>query len=132
MPTTIPDNFKDLLDKKALADLATVMPDGSPQVTPLWFNFDGTHIRINSARGRQKDRNMRARPAVALAIVDPDNPYRYMQLRGRVVEITEEGADAHIDALARNYLNTDKYPYHKADEVRVTYVIEIGSVSTMG
>ena len=131
MTTTIPENFIDLLGKKALADLATIMPDGTPQVTPLWFDFDGTHIRVNSAKGRQKDRNMRARPAVALSIIDPDNPYRYMQLRGRVIEISEDGADAHIDALANTYLNQD-YPYHSPEEVRVIYVIEITSVSTMG
>jgi len=131
MANIIPDNFKDLLDKKALANLATTMPDGTPQVTPLWFDFDGTHIRINSAKGRQKDRNMCSRPAVALAIVDPDNPYRYIQLRGQVVEITEDGADDHIDALAMTYLN-EKYPNHTADEVRVIYRIEITSVSTMG
>ena len=131
MANIIPENFKDLLDKKALANLATTMPDGTPQVTPLWFDFDGTHIRINSAKGRQKDRNMRSRPAVALAIVDPDNPYRYIQLRGQVVEITEDGADDHIDALAMTYLN-EKYPNHTANEVRVIYLIEITSVSTMG
>ena len=131
MPNSIPEDFKDLLDKKALANLATVMPDGSPQVTPLWFDYDGTCVRVNSAKGRQKDRNMRARPAVALSIVDPDNPYRYMQLRGKVIEVTEEGAKAHIDALANTYIGTD-YPYHASGEIRVIYVIEIGSVSTMG
>ncbi len=131
MATPIPDNFKDLLNKKALADLATIMPDGSPQVTPLWFDHDGTNIRVNSAKGRQKDLNMRSRPAVALSIIDPDNPYRYMQLRGKVIDITETGADAHIDALANAYLGQD-YPYRTDSEVRVTYVIEIASVSTMG
>lgn len=131
MAKTIPDNFQDLLNKKALADLATIMPDGTPQVTPLWFDYDGKRIRINSAKGRQKDRNMRARPAVALAIVDPDNVYRYMQLRGTVIEIREDGADAHIDALSNTYLGTD-YPNRKEGEVRVTYIIELASVSTMG
>ena len=131
MATTIPANFKDLLDKKALADRATIMPDGTPQVTPLWFDCDGSQIRINSAKGRQKDRNMRARPAVALAIVDPDNPYRYMQLRGRVVDITEDGANAHVDALSNTYLGK-AYPNHKAGEMRVSYAIEISTVSTMG
>ena len=131
MAKSIPENFRDLLNKKALADVATIMPDGSPQVTPVWFDYDGQHIRINSAKGRQKDRNLRARPAVALAVVDPDNPYRYMQLRGKVIEITEKGADAHIDALSNSYLGKD-YPNRKAGEVRVTYVIELASVSTMG
>ncbi len=131
MAKTIPENFQDLLSKKALADIATIMPDGTPQVTPVWFDYDGRHIRINSAKGRQKDRNMRARPAVALAIVDPDNPYRYMQLRGEVIEITAAGADAHIDALSNSYLGKD-YPNRQPGEVRVTYVIKLSSVSTMG
>ena len=131
MATPIPDNFKDLLNKKALADLATIMPDGSPQMTPLWFGHDGTNIRVNSAKGRKKDLNMRSRPAVALSIIDPDNPYRPMQLRGKVIDITETGADAHIDALANTYLGQD-YPYRTDSEVRVTYVIEIAHVSTMG
>ena len=131
MPQRIPAEFHDLLEKKALADLATLMPDGSPQVTPLWFDSDGERIRINSAKGRQKDRNMRARPAVALSIIDPDNPYRYLQVRGRVTQITEDGADAHIDALSNRYLGQD-YPYRTAEEVRVTYVIDIDAVQTMG
>src|SRR5262249_45958274 len=94
--------YRDLLkQKKPLAHLATVMADGSPQVTPVWFDWDGTHIRVNSAKGRIKDRNMRARPTVALSIVDPDNVYRYLSIRGRVTAVTERGADAHIDALAK-------------------------------
>ncbi|HCU91043.1 MAG TPA: PPOX class F420-dependent oxidoreductase [Gammaproteobacteria bacterium] len=131
MTNKIPDNFKDLLNKKAFADLATVMPDGTPQVTPVWFDSDGDQLRINSAKGRQKDRNMRARPAVALAIIDPDNPYRYMQLRGTVSEITEEAADSHIDELAQTYLGTD-YHKHEDDETRVIYNIQITPVSTLG
>lgn len=129
--THIPNDFYDLLNKKALADLATIMPDGSPQVTPLWFDSDGSCVRINSAKGRQKDRNMRARPQVALSIIDPQNPYRYIQIRGRVSEITEDGADAHIDALSNTYLGKD-YPFRTPGETRVTYVISIDSVQTMG
>lgn len=99
----VPDSFKDLLADKtrAFVYLATLMADGSPQVTPVWFNTDGTHILINSATGRIKDRNMRARPQIALVIADPENPYRYIQIRGQVVAIAQEGADAHIDALDR-------------------------------
>lgn len=122
---SIPESHHDLLseDKKAFAYLATVMKDGSPQVTPIWFNTDGTHILINSAAGRLKDRNMRARASVALAIADPENPYRYLQIRGKVVEITLEGADAHIDALAFKYQGLPSYPYRRAGEQRVTYKI---------
>jgi PPOX class probable F420-dependent enzyme len=133
MAATIPPQFRDLLEtKKAFAHLATLMPDGSPQVTPVWFDFDGTHLRINSAKGRVKDRNMRREARIAVAIQDPDNPYRYLAVRGRVEEITERGADAHIDALAQKYLGQDRYPYRQAGEVRVTYRIRPERVSTMG
>jgi PPOX class probable F420-dependent enzyme len=132
MATTIPSEFRDLLEKKAFANLATVMPDGSPQVTPVWFDFDGSHIRVNSAKGRVKDKNMRRNGQVALAILDPENPYRYLALRGVVEEITEVGADAHIDALAKKYLGQDRYPYRSPDEVRVTYRIRPQRVSSMG
>jgi PPOX class probable F420-dependent enzyme len=95
--------YADLLtDKKAFANLATLMPDGSPQVTPVWFDFISGAIRVNSARGRVKDRNMKEGAPVALSILDPDNPYRYLQVRGKVRKVTEEGAFAHIDALAKN------------------------------
>jgi len=124
MGSKIPDNFFDLFQKRAFAHLATVMPDGSPQVSPVWVDYDGARLIVNSARGRQKDRNMRRDGEVAVSIQDPDNPYRYLLVRGRVVEVTEEGADAVIDALAKKYLGVDKYPYRRPGEVRVTYKIE--------
>jgi len=131
--TTVPDGFNDLLTaKKAFANLATINPDGTPQVTPVWFDWDGRHLRINSAKGRIKDKNLRRTPTVALSIQDPDNPYRYVQVKGRVTQVTETGADAHIDALARKYLGLDRYPYRKPDEVRVTYVIAPDRIQTMG
>jgi len=128
----IPDQYKDLLEKKAFAHLGTLMKDGSPQVTPVWFDHDGTHIRINSAKGRWKDKNMRNRPQVALSILDPDNPYRYMQIRGKVVDVTETGADAHIDSLAKKYLGQDKYPFRQPGEERVIYKVSIERVNAMG
>jgi PPOX class probable F420-dependent enzyme len=128
----IPEQYKDLLQKKAFAHLGTVMKDGSPQVTPIWFDYDGTHICINSAKGRWKDKNMRNRPKVALSILDPDNPYRYMQIRGTVTEVTESGADAHIDSLAKKYLGQDKYPFRQPGEVRVIYKIAVERVNAMG
>jgi hypothetical protein len=132
MAVTIPPQFRDLLEtKKAFAHLATIMPDGSPQVTPVWFDFDGTHLRINSAKGRVKDRNMRRDGRIAAAIMDPENPYRYLAVRGRVEEITEVGADAHIDALAKKYLGQDRYPYRQPGEIRVTYRIRPERVATM-
>jgi PPOX class probable F420-dependent enzyme len=107
------------------------MPDGSPQVTPVWFDVEGDLIRVNSARGRVKDRNMRRNARVALSILDPDNAYRYLGIRGRVVEVTEQGADAHIDALARKYIGQD-YPFRQPGEVRVTYKIRPERVGSMG
>lgn len=132
MSATIPQEFRDLLTKKAFAHLATLMPDGSPQVTPVWFDFDGTHIRVNSAKGRVKDKNMRRNAKVALAIMDPDNAYRYLAMRGRVEDITEAGADGHIDSLAKKYLGKDRYPYRQTGEVRVIYRIRPERVSSMG
>ena len=127
-----PDTFKDLLTKKAFASLATVNASGSPQVTPVWFDTDGADIRVNTAKGRVKDRNLRRDGRVALSIVDPDQPYRYVQLQGRVVEVTEQGADAHIDALARKYLGLDVYPNRRPGEVRVIFRIRPERVQTMG
>ncbi len=121
----IPDRYLDLLrDKKAFASLATIMPDGSPQVTPVWFDYVGGAIRVNTAKGRVKARNLKVGAAVALSIMDPDNAYRYVQVRGRVRKATEEGAAAHIDSLAKKYLGKDKYPFAQPGEERVMYEIE--------
>ncbi|MBZ5494993.1 MAG: PPOX class F420-dependent oxidoreductase [Acidobacteriia bacterium] len=132
MAAKIPENFIDLIQQPAFANLATLMKDGSPHVTPVWFDYDGEYVRINSAKGRVKDRNMRNNPRVALSIMDPKNPYRYLEIRGRVTEITEEGADQHIDRLAKKYLNVDSYPHRSAAEVRVLYKVTPEHVSTMG
>jgi PPOX class probable F420-dependent enzyme len=128
----IPDKYLDLFSKPAFASLATLMPDGRPQVTPVWCDFDGTHILVNSAKGRQKDRNMRRDPRVSLAIMDPENPYRYLEMRGEVVDITENGASAHIDKMAKKYLGKDKYPYAQPGEVRVLYKIKPLHTTSMG
>ncbi len=132
MSATIPENYRDLFSKKAFAQLATLMSDGSPQVTPVWCDYDGNYIRINTAKGRVKDRNMRRNRKVALTVVDPDNPYRYLAVRGEIAEITEQGADAHVDLLAKKYLGKDKYPFRQPGEVRVLYKIRPEKVSTMG
>ena len=129
---TIPENYRDLFTKKAFAHLATVGRDGAPQVTPVWVDWDGTHVRFNTAKGRVKDRKLRNNPNVALSIQDPDNPYRYVQVIGRVVEMTESGADAHIDALAKRYLGQDRYPFRRPDEVRVTVKVTPERVQGMG
>jgi PPOX class probable F420-dependent enzyme len=132
MAEGIPEKYRDLFDKKAFANLATMMPDGTPQVTPVWVDYDGTHVLVNSARGRQKDKNLRRNPTVALSIQDPDNPYRYLEIRGRVTEITEDGADEHIDKMAKKYMGVDRYPGRQPGEVRVIYKIEPQRASSMG
>ena len=119
----IPAQYHDLFQKKAFAHLATLNGDGTPQVTPVWVDFDGTHIRFNTARGRVKERNLRRTPNVAMAILDPDNPYRYLRVSGRVVEISERGAEQHIDTLAQKYLGQDRYPFRKTGEVRLLFKI---------
>lgn len=128
----IPASHRDLLEDKAraFAFLATVMSDGTPQVTVIWFNFQDGCIFINSAQGRTKDRNMRERPDVALAIPDPANMYRFVQIRGRVVEIIHEGANEHINFLSHKYKGTD-YSFTPG-QVRVIYRIEPDSVTVNG
>jgi PPOX class probable F420-dependent enzyme len=129
----IPQNFRDLLEsKKAFAHIATVGADGAPQVTPVWVDLDGDRIRFNTARGRVKDKNLQRNPRVAISIQDPENPYRYLQVRGRVSEMTEKGADDHIDALAKKYLGKDTYPGRKPGEVRVIVKVTPEKFQTMG
>src|SRR5260370_22698766 len=124
----IPDKYLDLLQqKKAFANLATLMPDGSPQVTPVWFDYTGGVIRVNTAKGRVKARNLKPGTPVALAIMDPDEPYRYLQIRGRVRQVPEEGADAHIDALAQKNLGQDKNPFLPPGARGLLYSIEPSS-----
>src|SRR4029434_3724312 len=132
MAANIPHQYKDLFNKVAFAHLATLMPDGSPQVTPVWFDLDGSHIRVNSAKGRVKGKKLRRNKEVALSIADPDNPYRHLAVQGEVVEITEQGADAHINALAKKYLGKDQYPFRPPGEVRVIYKIRPDRVRRLG
>ena len=130
--SAIPEKFLDLMQqKKAFAHLATLMSDGSPQITPVWFDYTDGRLRVNSARGRVKTRNMTKGAHVALEISDPDNPYRYIQIRGRVAQATENGAAAHIDSLAKKYLGKDKYPFAQPGEVRVMFEIDPEHVQAM-
>ncbi len=132
MGQVIPENYSDLLEKQAFGNLGTLMQDGSPQVTPVWVDYDGKYVRFNSAKGRVKDKNIRRDPRVAVTLQDPTNPYRYLEVRGRVVEITENGADDHINKLSQKYLGKPVYPFRQPGEVRVIYKIEPQKVSSMG
>lgn len=132
MAVTIPESFADILDKKTFVHLATRGKDGNPQVSPVWVDREGPYIIVNSAKGRVKDRNIRRHDRVALSATDPDDPYRALMIRGRVVKISEESADAHIDKMAKKYLGKDKYPFRSSTETRVKYFIEPLQVATMG
>jgi PPOX class probable F420-dependent enzyme len=124
------DTWRDLVQsKKTFAHLATLMPDGTPQSTPVWIDYINGKVLVNSARGRVKVRNLKAGSPVAISITDPDNPYRYVQIRGKVSRVTEEGAAQHIDKMAKKYLDKDKYPFSKPGDVRVLFEIEPTAVS---
>jgi PPOX class probable F420-dependent enzyme len=132
MPDAIPASHRDLLDKKALAFLACHLANGAVMVNPVWCMAEDGHVLINSAQGRLKDKVMRRDPRVTLCIVDPDDPFRYLELRGKVTEITDKGADAVIDRLAKKYLGVDTYPYRRAGEKRLTYRIAPEKVVARG
>lgn len=124
MPATLPEEVRKLFQEPNYAHIATLMPDGSPQVSAVWVGIDGDHILVNTAEGRAKPRNVRRDPRVAVSITQQDNPYSTASIRGRVVKITREGADTHIDQLAKKYLGQDRYPFRSAKEQRLILVIE--------
>lgn len=134
MSVEIKPEFQDLLERPIFVTLVTVMPDNKPQASPVWFSWDGTHIWINTARGRQKDRNMTARPHVSILAVDPKDPYRYLEVRGVVDEITEDGAVDHINSLSKRYRGQEDYyarnPERRGKETRVIYKIRPTHVVT--
>ncbi len=132
MAEKVPDKYADLMSKKIFAGLATLMPDGTPQVTPVWFDFDGNHLLFNTAVGRQKDKNLQRDGRVSLMLIDPENPYRYLEVRGRVTERTLNGADDHINKMAKKYLDKDVYPFRGPGEVRVIYKIAPEHFNSMG
>ncbi|MFC4246786.1 PPOX class F420-dependent oxidoreductase [Natribaculum luteum] len=117
----IPPEHRDLFDRKTFAQFATVMPDGTPHVTPVWVDVDDDgYVLVNTVRNRRKEKNVRRESKVGLSIPDPDDPYRYLSIRGEVVEVTTDGAVEHIDDLARRYMDVEEYPNHDAeDEDRV-------------
>jgi PPOX class probable F420-dependent enzyme len=131
MPVKISEGIRKLLEAPNFASLATLMPDGSPQVTPVWVDFDGTHVLVNTAEGRQKPRNVRRDSRVAISVFDQESPYSYATIRGRVVEITHEGADQHIDRMAKKYLGRDTYPFRGPGERRVIFKIAPEHVASM-
>lgn len=131
MPAQLPPGVRRLFEAPNFAHLATIMPDGAPQVTPVWVELDGNRIIVNSAEGRLKVRNVRRDPRVAISIVDQKNPYSSAFIRGRVVDVTTDGADEGIDRLAKKYLGQDRYPFRRPGEQRVVIVIEPEHVGAM-
>ena len=132
MTSSFPETYLDLFQKKSFGAFTTLMPDGSPQTTPVWVDYQDGDIWVNSALGRQKDKNVRRDPRVAVTIIDADNPYRYVEIRGTVKEITQSGADPHINAMAKKYLDQDTYPFRQPGEQRVLYKIAIDKAVPMG
>ncbi len=128
----IPTAYEDLLHSTALAHVATVGPHGEPQVNPVWFDWDGTHVLFSQTKTRQKYRNVQRDSRIALSIVDPANPYRYLEIRGKVVEVREDPDLDFINAMAKKYLNEDKYPWHRPGDERVVIVVEPQHTTQMG
>jgi PPOX class probable F420-dependent enzyme len=129
----IPERFHDLFEKRTFAHFATKMPDGTPQVTPVWVDYDpeSGHLLVNTERERRKEKNVRADPQVGVSMVDPEDPYRFVSVRGEVVEATEAGADEHIDALAERYFDVAEYPNRDREEhPRVVLRISTDEVAT--
>ncbi len=128
----LPEDYKDILESTALAHVATVGPNGEPQNTPVWFDFDGEHLKFSQTKARQKYRNVGREPRIALSIVDPENDYRYIEVRGEVVRIDEDPNLDFINAMAKKYLDMDKYPFHQPGDERVVVVIEPRHTTQMG
>ncbi len=129
MAAQLDDDVRDFLDQKVFAHVATLMPDGSPQVSPVWIDHDDTHVIFNTAEGRYKTENLEADGRIAVSITDPENPYTHLLVRGRVSELRRDGADEHIDGMAKKYMDVDTYPFRQPGEIRVIVLIEPDSVT---
>ena len=132
MAAALSAGFQKLLREPAYCQVATLMPDGAPQLTQTWVDTDGEHILINTFDGSQKSRNVRRDPRVAVNVVDPTQAWRIANVRGRVVAVTTEGADRHIDQLARKYLGAETYPFRRPDQVRIILKIAAEKINQIG
>lgn len=130
--SVIPESHADLLEKKVFWHVATKGPDGSVNSQPVWAGWDGTHFLFSLTTGRQKYRNLQADPVVAVSGTDPENPYRYLELRGRVVRIDPDPDLAFIDSMAQKYMGAEKYPWHQPGDERVVVVVEPTHATQMG
>ncbi len=128
----IPEGYRDLMESTALAHVATIGPSGEPQCNPVWFDWDGEHVKFSQTKARQKFRNLKRNPRVAFSIVDPENPYRYLEVRGEVARVEEDPKLNSISAMAKKYIGVDKYPYHQPGDERVVIFVEPGHTTQMG
>lgn len=129
---SIPESHADILDKQAFWHIATKGPDGEIQSSPVWAGRDGDHVVFSLTTGRQKYRNLQADPTIALSATDPDNGYRYLELRGKVVRFDDDSSNAFIDSMAKKYMGVDEYPFHQPGDQRVKVVVEVEHTTQMG
>jgi PPOX class probable F420-dependent enzyme len=129
---TLSEKARALINRPVLASLATLNPDGSPQITPLWIGLDGDDVVFNTARGRIKARNLEKDHRVAVSVIDPDDQYNVVAFRGTVTDVTTDGADANIDALAKKYLGVDSYPMRREGEVRLRITVRTDRITMQG
>src|SRR3984885_5820098 len=132
MADTLSAKARELISRPVLASLATLNPDGSPQITPLWVDLDGDDVVFNTAQGRKKARNLERDSRVAVTVIDPDDQYNVVAFQGTVSDVTTEGADAHIDAMAKKYLGVDTYPMRREGEVRVRVTVRTDRIAMQG
>ena len=130
--TTIPADYSDLLDKRVFWHVATIGPDGQIQSSPVWGGFDDGHFVFSLTRGRRKFRNLEQNPTIAVSGTDPENPYRYLEIRGRVVRVDDDSSNAFIDSMAKKYMGVDEYPFHQPGDHRVVMVVQPSHTSSMG
>lgn len=128
----IPEGYEDLLETTALVHVATIGPDGEPQNNPVWFDWDGEHVKFSQTKTRQKYKNVGRDPRLALSLVDPENPYRYIEIRGKVTKIEEDPDNDFINAMANKYLGLDEYPYHQPGDERIVVYVEPEHTTQMG
>lgn len=128
----IPENYQELLESTALAHVGTIGPGCEPQNNPVWFDWDGEHVKFSQTKARQKFRNLKRNPRVAFSIVDPENPYRYLEVRGEVARVEEDPELNFISAMAKKYIGVDRYPYHQPGDERVVIFVEPGHTTQMG
>ncbi|HEY5245254.1 MAG TPA: PPOX class F420-dependent oxidoreductase [Acidimicrobiales bacterium] len=132
MTDKLSEKARALIARPVLATLATVGSDGGPQVTPLWIDVDGDDLLVNTAQGRVKARNLERDHRVAITVLDPDDPYNVVVARGTVIDVTTDGADEHIDHLAKKYLGVDEYPMRQPGEVRLKIRIRTDRIPMQG